>query len=186
MSTNTSCPAPAKLNLMLRVTGRRADGYHLLQTVFRFIDYGDTLRFTVRADGAITRANELAGGAARGGFVAAGGRPGAWCRYCARKAPAVRRRARWRQLGRGDHPDRVKPLVGSRFAARPAAGTGARAWRRRAGVRVRRVGAGRGRRRATTAARAAAGLVSGAYSGRQRVYRQNFPRPGFEKGFDSD
>ncbi|MBI4191961.1 MAG: 4-(cytidine 5'-diphospho)-2-C-methyl-D-erythritol kinase [Betaproteobacteria bacterium] len=54
-------PAPAKLNLMLRVTGRRADGYHLLQTVFRFIDYGDTLRFAVREDGVITRANDVAG-----------------------------------------------------------------------------------------------------------------------------
>jgi 4-diphosphocytidyl-2-C-methyl-D-erythritol kinase len=54
-------PAPAKLNLMLRVTGRRADGYHLLQTVFRFIDYGDSLRFRVRDDGVITRVNDVAG-----------------------------------------------------------------------------------------------------------------------------
>ena len=54
-------PAPAKLNLMLRVVGRRADGYHLLQTVFRFIDYGDTLRFRVRDDGVIARANEVPG-----------------------------------------------------------------------------------------------------------------------------
>ncbi|MCE9641029.1 MAG: 4-(cytidine 5'-diphospho)-2-C-methyl-D-erythritol kinase [Betaproteobacteria bacterium] len=54
-------PAPAKLNLSLRVTGRRADGYHLLQTVFRFIDFGDTLRFTMRADGVIARVNELPG-----------------------------------------------------------------------------------------------------------------------------
>ncbi len=44
-------PAPAKLNLFLHVVGRRADGYHLLQTVFRFLDYGDTLRFTPRAEG---------------------------------------------------------------------------------------------------------------------------------------
>ena len=51
--------APAKLNLMLRVVGRRSDGYHLLQTVFRFIDYGDELRFRVRADGVITRANDV-------------------------------------------------------------------------------------------------------------------------------
>jgi 4-diphosphocytidyl-2-C-methyl-D-erythritol kinase len=57
-------PAPAKLNLMLRVTGRRADGYHLLQTVFRFLDYGDTLRFSVRNDGAIARVNDVAGIAA--------------------------------------------------------------------------------------------------------------------------
>ena len=54
-------PAPAKLNLMLRVTGRRADGYHLLQTVFRFIDFGDTLRFAPRADGVIARVNDVAG-----------------------------------------------------------------------------------------------------------------------------
>jgi 4-diphosphocytidyl-2-C-methyl-D-erythritol kinase len=54
-------PAPAKLNLMLRVTGRRSDGYHLLQTVIRFIDYGDTLTFRVRKDGVIARLNDVAG-----------------------------------------------------------------------------------------------------------------------------
>lgn len=54
-------PAPAKLNLMLRVVGRRADGYHLLQTVFRFIDFGDSLRFRVRSNGVITRVNDLPG-----------------------------------------------------------------------------------------------------------------------------
>jgi len=54
-------PAPGKLNLMLRVTGRRADGYHRLQTVIRFIDYGDTLSFRVREDGTVARANEVAG-----------------------------------------------------------------------------------------------------------------------------
>ncbi len=54
-------PAPAKLNLMLRVLGRRADGYHLLQTIFRFIDYGDSLRFRVRQDGVIARVNDVAG-----------------------------------------------------------------------------------------------------------------------------
>ncbi len=54
-------PAPAKLNLFLHVVGRRADGYHLLQTVFRFIDLCDTLHFDARADGVISRATELAG-----------------------------------------------------------------------------------------------------------------------------
>ena len=54
-------PAPAKLNLMLRVIGRRPDGYHLLQTVFRFIDHGDTLRFAVRQDGVIERDYDLPG-----------------------------------------------------------------------------------------------------------------------------
>ena len=61
--TNTALayPAPAKLNLMLRVTGRRTDGYHLLQTVFRFIDFSDTLRISTRADGIIARAHEVPG-----------------------------------------------------------------------------------------------------------------------------
>jgi 4-diphosphocytidyl-2-C-methyl-D-erythritol kinase len=54
-------PAPAKLNLMLRVVGRRADGYHLLQTVFRLIDCCDELRFRVRADGVIARVNDVPG-----------------------------------------------------------------------------------------------------------------------------
>lgn len=54
-------PAPAKLNLFLHVTGRRADGYHLLQSVFRFIDYGDTVWLEVRADGAIRRLAALPG-----------------------------------------------------------------------------------------------------------------------------
>jgi 4-diphosphocytidyl-2-C-methyl-D-erythritol kinase len=61
MTAQTIYPAPAKLNLMLRVTGRRADGYHLLQTVFRFIDYGDTLRFALREDGIIARGNDVPG-----------------------------------------------------------------------------------------------------------------------------
>lgn len=54
-------PAPAKLNLMLRVVGRRPDGYHLLQTVFRFIDYGDTVTVRLREDGQIVRTSTLPG-----------------------------------------------------------------------------------------------------------------------------
>ncbi|MFA5171224.1 MAG: 4-(cytidine 5'-diphospho)-2-C-methyl-D-erythritol kinase [Sulfuriferula sp.] len=49
------CPAPAKLNLFLHVIGRRSDGYHLLETVFRFIDYGDTVTLSRRADGVVVR-----------------------------------------------------------------------------------------------------------------------------------
>jgi 4-diphosphocytidyl-2-C-methyl-D-erythritol kinase len=54
-----TCPAPAKLNLFLHVVGRRVDGYHLLQTLFRFIDLHDTLHFTLRNDGVVHRVNTL-------------------------------------------------------------------------------------------------------------------------------
>lgn len=52
-------PAPAKLNLFLHVVGRRADGYHLLQTLFCFIDRGDRLSFSPRADGDIVLATPI-------------------------------------------------------------------------------------------------------------------------------
>lgn len=55
------CPAPAKLNLFLHVTGRRADGYHLLQTVFQLVDHGDTLDFILRDDELIRRSTALPG-----------------------------------------------------------------------------------------------------------------------------
>ncbi len=54
-------PAPAKLNLCLHITGRRADGYHQLQTVFRFLDYCDDLQFRVRDDGHISCVHSLPG-----------------------------------------------------------------------------------------------------------------------------
>ena len=60
-ATKLTCPAPAKLNLFLHVVGRRSDGYHLLQTLFRFIDLGDTLYFSLREDGAIRRLNAVEG-----------------------------------------------------------------------------------------------------------------------------
>ncbi len=53
-------PAPAKLNLFLHVLGRRDDGYHRLQTVFQFLDYGDNIDFVVREDGLIRRAGLVA------------------------------------------------------------------------------------------------------------------------------
>ncbi len=56
-----NCPAPAKLNLFLHVTGRRADGYHLLQTVFQLIDRCDLLHFESRDDGVIRRSTEVEG-----------------------------------------------------------------------------------------------------------------------------
>ena len=54
-------PAPAKLNLFLHIIGRRADGYHLLQTVFQLLDWGDTVRLRVRNDGVISRTSALPG-----------------------------------------------------------------------------------------------------------------------------
>ena len=56
-----TCPAPAKLNLFLHVVGRRADGYHQLQTLFRFIDLSDTLHFTLRKDREVVRVNAVEG-----------------------------------------------------------------------------------------------------------------------------
>lgn len=54
-------PAPAKLNLMLRIVGRRSDGYHLLQTVFQFIDHCDWIKLTRRRDGKVCLRNPLPG-----------------------------------------------------------------------------------------------------------------------------
>ncbi len=54
-------PAPAKLNLFLHITGRREDGYHLLQTVFQLLDWGDSLDFKIRSDGVIHRCNQVEG-----------------------------------------------------------------------------------------------------------------------------
>ena len=59
--TAPAWPAPAKLNLFLHITGRRPDGYHELQTVFQFLDFGDRLSFEVLRDGAVRRANAVAG-----------------------------------------------------------------------------------------------------------------------------
>ena len=56
-----TCSAPAKLNLFLHVVGRRPDGYHLLQTLFRFIDLHDTLHFTLREDGVVQRTSAIEG-----------------------------------------------------------------------------------------------------------------------------
>lgn len=63
MGTDTilRLPAPAKLNLMLRIVGRRPDGYHLLQTVFQFIDRCDWITLRRRADGAVRLAKTLPG-----------------------------------------------------------------------------------------------------------------------------
>ena len=54
-------PAPAKLNLFLHVVGRRSDGYHLLQTVFRFLDFSDQVSFTIRDDNKIQLNTPISG-----------------------------------------------------------------------------------------------------------------------------
>ena len=57
-------PAPAKSNLFLQITGRREDGYHQLQTVFRLLDWGDTVRLRTRGDGQVVRHGESVEGVA--------------------------------------------------------------------------------------------------------------------------
>ena len=60
-SATTIWPAPAKLNLLLHITGQRDDGYHLLQTVFIFLDHADRLSFEINQTGEISRCYQLAG-----------------------------------------------------------------------------------------------------------------------------
>lgn len=59
--TTLVVPAPAKVNLFLHVTGRRADGYHLLDSLFALVDWCDVIRLDRREDGAIVRTRSLAG-----------------------------------------------------------------------------------------------------------------------------
>ena len=132
-ATGESFPRPRKLNLMLRVVGRRADGYHLLQTVFRFIDYGDDVRVArARRRRHRARRNDVPGvppeddltlRAARLLQRATGTRLGA--DIDAREAPAARRRAGRRQLGCGDGAARAQSPVGNRAYA----GARCRRWR---------------------------------------------------------
>ncbi|THB70021.1 MAG: 4-(cytidine 5'-diphospho)-2-C-methyl-D-erythritol kinase [Gammaproteobacteria bacterium] len=59
---DTDCwPAPGKLNLFLHITGRRDDGYHLLQTMFQFFDYGDSLYFDINNNGQLKRLTDIDG-----------------------------------------------------------------------------------------------------------------------------
>lgn len=58
-NTNMAWPAPAKINLFLHIVGKREDGYHNLQTVFQFLDYGDDLHFELNYDGKICRRYDL-------------------------------------------------------------------------------------------------------------------------------
>lgn len=91
-------PAPAKINLFLHVTGRRPDGYHLLQTVFQFLDVGDELAFELREDGAIERTNAVAGLPAADDLVV--------------RAALALRRATGTPLGAAIHLDKRLPMGG--------------------------------------------------------------------------
>lgn len=68
-NTWLTLPAPAKLNLFLHITGRRADGYHNLQTLFQFVDYGDELAFRVRTDNELSLTPEIEGVAAEDNLI---------------------------------------------------------------------------------------------------------------------
>ncbi|GEA51520.1 4-diphosphocytidyl-2-C-methyl-D-erythritol kinase [Vibrio inusitatus NBRC 102082] len=61
ITTTTTWPSPAKLNLFLYITGRRANGYHELQTLFQFINFGDELTITANNSGKVTVTPELTG-----------------------------------------------------------------------------------------------------------------------------
>jgi len=50
MNKNITISAPAKLNLFLHITGQREDGYHLLQTIFQFLDYADSITLSLREE----------------------------------------------------------------------------------------------------------------------------------------
>ncbi|REC96589.1 4-(cytidine 5'-diphospho)-2-C-methyl-D-erythritol kinase [Kushneria indalinina] len=62
-------PAPAKLNRMLHIVGKRPDGYHELQTLFQFLEHGDTLHFRLRDDDAITLSPQLDGVSAEDNLI---------------------------------------------------------------------------------------------------------------------
>ena len=82
MTAPDAWPAPAKLNLMLRIVGQRPDGYHLLQTVFQFIDLCDSLSFSVRQDGVVRRVSSLPGVASADDLVVRAARLLQWNTGC--------------------------------------------------------------------------------------------------------
>jgi 4-diphosphocytidyl-2-C-methyl-D-erythritol kinase len=160
-------PAPAKINLFLHVVGRRADGYHLLQTVFRFIDLADILRCEPRNDGRIVLANPLPGVPPETDLVvraaqalrAATGATAGVSLHLEKRLPmggglgggSSDAATTLLALNRCGAPDSTRGLA----AHRPHAGC------RRADLHPRAQCLRRGRRRAFYRCRAAAGLVSG-------------------------
>ena len=97
-STTLSLPAPAKLNLFLHITGRRANGYHELQTLFQFLDYGDTLHFSLRDDDQLNLLTALAGVDAEDNLII--------------RAARLLREASGCQLGADIRLDKILPMGG--------------------------------------------------------------------------
>ena len=132
LGSPASWPAPAKLNLCLHIVGRRADGYHLLQTAMQFIDLADELRFFRRPPGV----DRTLGGAARCSAENRSGdpcRPPSGCTY---------RHRRWR----GDRREKRHPGARPGWAA--AVRMPQRCWSRsielwRTGLRIECIGATR-------------------------------------------
>lgn len=106
----THWPSPAKLNLFLYITGQRADGYHTLQTLFQFVDYGDTISIEPRQDGQICLLTPVDGVAHDDNLIVRAARllmktastsgrlpGGKRCGYPYRQTPADGRRS-WRRL----------------------------------------------------------------------------------------
>ena len=96
--------SPAKLNLMLHITGRRPDGYHLLQTVFQLLDYGDTLDFDRRGDNTITLAPDVAGVAPADNLIMRAAR---LLQQTAQRTPGPHRDT---PLGADIHIDKILPM----------------------------------------------------------------------------
>ena len=114
--------APAKVNLYLHLTGRRADGYHLLDSLVAFADIGDVLRAEPAETLSLRVAGPFAGGlsaepdnlvlrAARALAAEAGVSHGA--RHCAGEEPARGIRHRWRLGRRGRGAAAAVPIVGA-------------------------------------------------------------------------
>ncbi|KHT64740.1 kinase [Photobacterium gaetbulicola] len=98
ITRTTQWPAPAKLNLFLYITGRRADGYHELQTLFQFLDHSDTLTITANSSDHITLSPAIAGVKTEDNLI-----------Y--RAADALRQKAGIR-AGAEIHIDKILPMGG--------------------------------------------------------------------------
>ncbi|MCK7499880.1 MAG: 4-(cytidine 5'-diphospho)-2-C-methyl-D-erythritol kinase [Comamonadaceae bacterium] len=181
-------PAPAKLNLFLHVVGRRADGYHLLQSVFVLIDWADTLHFERRDDG---RARAATTSARRCPPTTCACAPRARCRRPA--APrsgadiSIDKRVPWGAGMGGGSSDAASTLLalnrlwGLHWPRERLAEIGLRARRRRALLRRRPQRLRRRHRRAADAAGAAAGSATPSSSPPRRIATRDIfahPRSG--------